>query len=178
MPKINKILDIGTGTGRALEAIIDDIPDRIQVLGIDIDKNYIRRAQKLYAKRSNVEMKLMDCYDMKNSNEKFDTIIFSSSFMLMPDQKGAIEIAKKILAPNGKIYFLMTLYDKRKEFTEKMKPIIKDFTTIDFGRVTYENEFDEILKEGRLKVLLKERISAKWNITYKLFRVFIIECVP
>lgn len=123
-------------------------------------------------------MKLQDFYDLKDSNEKYDTIIFSSSFMLMPDQKEAIEIAKSLLTPGGRIYFVMTLYDKKKGLTEKLKPIIKDFTTIDFGKVTYENEFDNILKEGKLNVLLKERISIPYNPTYKLFRVFFLECIP
>lgn len=123
-------------------------------------------------------MKLMDFYDMKDSTQKFDCIVFSSSFMLMPDQMEAIRIAKKLLAKEGKIYFLMTLYEKKKSFTEKMKPIIKEFTTIDFGRITYENEFDKLLEDAKLNVLLKERISSSASPIFKLFRVFIVECVP
>ena len=38
----------------------------------------------------------MNFYDLEKNhpNEKFDIIIFGSSFMLMPDQIKAIEIAK------------------------------------------------------------------------------------
>lgn len=56
----------------------------------------------------------MNFYDMeKEKTLKYDVIIFSSSFMLMPDRIKALEIAKNLLADNGKIYFLMTLFQKK-----------------------------------------------------------------
>jgi hypothetical protein len=40
----------------------------------------------------------MNFYDLEKNhpNEKFDVIIFGSSFMLMPDQVKALDIAKSI----------------------------------------------------------------------------------
>jgi len=46
---------------------------------------------------------------MDKSEEMFDVIIFSSSFMIMPDRVKALEIAKKRLTPKGSIFFLLTL---------------------------------------------------------------------
>jgi hypothetical protein len=40
---------------------------------------------------------------------KFDIIVFSSSFMLMPFHDKAIELAKELLEEKGKIYFILTL---------------------------------------------------------------------
>ncbi len=176
--KTKKILDIGTGTGQALNTIIDKIPNNIKVVAIDIDEHYIKKATKLFAKRENVEVRLQNFYELESSNEKYDQIIFSSSFMLMPDQSKAISIAKKMLNPGGKLYFLMTLYNKRKELMEKIKPMIKHYTTIDFGKITYENEFDNLLKTNGLGVLLKERIFYGMNPLFKVFRIFIVECEP
>ena len=62
--------------------------------------------------------------------------------MLMPDQAKAMEIAKKQLNRDGKIYFLLTLYDSKNmfnSFMEKIKPYLKYLTTVDFGKVTYKN---------------------------------------
>lgn len=92
----------------------------------------------------------MNFYELEKNhpNEKFDTIIFGSSFMLMPDQVKAIEIAKRTisfylgsLSSGGKIYFLLTLYEGKSAINSLMeivKPYLKYLTTVDFGKVTYK----------------------------------------
>lgn len=45
------------------------------------------------------------------------------------------------LNKNGKIYFLLTLYDEKSQFNrfmEVVKPYLKYMTTVDFGKVTYK----------------------------------------
>ena len=54
----------------------------------------------------------MNFYLMDKSQEKYDIILFSSSFMLLPDREKALEIAKSLLNKDGRIYFLLTLYEK------------------------------------------------------------------
>ena len=56
--------------------------------------------------------------------------------MIMPDPIKALEIAKSRLAPNGSIYFLQTLYEKRgcmQDIIGKIKPYLSYLTTIEFG---------------------------------------------
>ena len=79
----------------------------------------------------------MNFYEMDSvfGDKRFDTIIFGSSFMIMPDQVKAIELAKSTetitsdhLSKDGKIYFLLTLYDSKSKFNkfmEKVKPYLK-----------------------------------------------------
>ena len=85
------MLDIGTATGHPLHSIIDSF-DNAEVVGIDYDKNYIPACQKLFKDHKNVEIKHMNFYEMDSvfGDKKFDTIIFGSSFMIMPDQVKAI----------------------------------------------------------------------------------------
>ena len=89
------MLDIGTATGHPLHSIIDTFKDS-KVLGIDIDENYVPAAQKLFKNHKNVNIELSNFYEMETAYPEmcFDTIIFGSSFMLMPDQVKALEIAK------------------------------------------------------------------------------------
>jgi ubiquinone/menaquinone biosynthesis C-methylase UbiE len=96
-PHSKSVLDIGTATGHPLHSIIDTFKDA-KVIGIDIDPNYIPACQKLFKKHENVTIKLMNFYDLdiEFPHMLFDTIIFGSSFMLMPDQSKAIELAKSI----------------------------------------------------------------------------------
>ena len=70
---------------------------------------------------------------------KFDIIVFSSSFMLMPERERALELAKELLRDGGKIIFILTLQpqSKKKSYFSKLieywKPKIKYLLTIDFG---------------------------------------------
>jgi SAM-dependent methyltransferase len=43
------------------------------------------------------------------TKNKFDLIVFSSSFMLMPERERAIEHAKSMLEDGGKILFILPL---------------------------------------------------------------------
>jgi ubiquinone/menaquinone biosynthesis C-methylase UbiE len=52
--KPNSILDVGVGTGHPLSTILPNISKRTRILGIDIDKNYIIAAKKLFSKDENV----------------------------------------------------------------------------------------------------------------------------
>lgn len=176
LDKYKKILDVGTGTGEALYAIIDRFSKDTFVVGIDIDPNYIKRATKLFKDTRNVRIREQNFYELAEAKEKYDAIIFSSSFMLMPDTKKALEIAKGMLNPGGKIFFLMTLYAKKKKFIEKIKPYLKHYTTIDFGNITYEWEFEDLLKDNGLSILHKERLFYKMTPLLFLFRVFLVEC--
>lgn len=172
------ILDVGVGTGYALESIIDRIPESTKVFGIDIDPFYVQSAQKRFKNRKNVNIQLQNFYEMKATNQKFDIIIFSMSIMLMPDQAKAIELAKTLLNENGRIYFLLTLNNKRNRLMEKIKPAIKYMTTIDFGKVTYENDFDNLRSNCGLVTLNKQRVNTSINVFLKAFRIFTIETIP
>ena len=176
LDKYKKILDVGTGTGEALYSIIDRFPKDTQVVAIDIDKNYIKKATERMKDKRNVRVRLQDFYELADSKEKFDCICFSSSFMLMPDTQRALDIAKSMLNPGGKIFFLMTLYAKKKKFIEKIKPYLKYYTTIDFGNITYEWEFEDLLTGKGLNILHKERIFYKFTPLLFFFRFFIVEC--
>ena len=70
--------------------------------------------------------------------------------MLMPDKEKALILAKKLVKKNGKIMFLLTLHQKKNHLFEKLKPLLKYLTTIDFGNMTYENEFMELLANSNL----------------------------
>jgi hypothetical protein len=62
------------------------------------------------------------------------------------------------LSKNGKIYFLLTLYDERSQFNrfmEIVKPYLKYMTTVDFGKVTYKKDFENFLDAKGLHLNVK-----------------------
>ncbi len=58
----------------------------------------------------------------------------------MPNKAKALEVARKMVKPNGKIYACLTLYEDKNKFVEWIKPKIKFLTSIDFGPVIYRKE--------------------------------------
>lgn len=70
--------------------------------------------------------------------------------MLMPDQVKAINVAKQVLQKDGKIAFIMTINQRENRLLMRIKPLIYRLTSIDFGNVTYQRQFEEILKIGGL----------------------------
>jgi len=93
---VKNVLDVGTATGGPLHTIIDYF-SKARVLGIDYNKLYVPACQKLFKNYPNVEIKHMNFYDLETeeAENQFDIIIFGSSFMIMPDQTKAIEVAKR-----------------------------------------------------------------------------------
>lgn len=176
--EMTDLLDIGIGTGTALNCIIPELPDKIQILGVDIDESYVKKCEDLFKEKGNVQILLQDFLEIESqTNKKFDVILFSSSFMLMPNKNKALEISKRLLKPNGKIFFILTLFERRKKVVEKFKPLLKYVLTIDFGEALTEKQFLEFLDKNQLKVTYKERIQRKFFPCFKVFRYFLVEAV-
>ncbi|KAM3146658.1 hypothetical protein pb186bvf_001188 [Paramecium bursaria] len=174
---IKSLLDVGIGTGHPMRQIIDRIPRHVRVVGIDIDRNYLRYAVRTFKQYDNVLIREQNFYDLQNSNEMFDVIIFSSSFMILPDRLLALKIAKSKLNKGGSIFFLLTLEQEKTLKTtiiEKVKPYLKYITTIDFGQITYEKDFKLMLNENQLNIISMELV-AKQSIFLAIFRMFVVE---
>ena len=125
-----------------------------------------------------VEIHNCDFYDIKQvvGSRKFSTIFFSFSFMLMPDHIKALMLSSSILEKDGRICFLMTLNKKGFPLLEKIKPLIKRITNVDFGKVVYEREFDEVLGIANLETVKKVRIQTFLNPFLYIFPVYYVEC--
>eukprot|EP00825_Cyclidium_porcatum_P047818 TRINITY_DN7845_c0_g2_i2.p2 TRINITY_DN7845_c0_g2~~TRINITY_DN7845_c0_g2_i2.p2 ORF type:complete len:124 (-),score=23.37 TRINITY_DN7845_c0_g2_i2:235-606(-) len=118
----------------------------------------------------------MNYYSLAKVSDKYDVIIFSSSFMILPYREKALEIAKAHLNKNGRIFFLMTLF-KTKGLKQKMlsylKPYLKYLTTIEFGQITYENDFKEMLNNAGIEITYQGVCND--SIFHKIFKMNVVE---
>ena len=171
------MLEIGVATGAPLKSINSELK-HVQITAIDIDEDYIKKAKEVLAKEDNIQVKLMDFYKSPELGLTFDTLLFGSSFMLMPDQKKALDVARSICVPGSKVYFLLTLYPSGTKLAklETIKPMLKKYTSVDFGKLIYENDFERTLIENKMRIIKKERITSNINIFLKVFRFFCVEC--
>jgi SAM-dependent methyltransferase len=150
LPEGCHLLDVGIGTGSALLANAEMLrARRIRVTGLDIDAAYVQRCRREVARRGLgdvVTARLESVYDHRGG--PYDAAYFSGSFMLLPDPVGALRHVRPLLVPGGRIYFTQTFEHGPSRLVERLKPLLRHLTTIDFGRVTYEADFRRALADG------------------------------
>ena len=143
VPEGAALLDVGIGTAGALLANADRVQEkRLCITGIDIDPDYVARAHDRLQKSAlseQVEVQRQSVYDHESG--PYDAVYFSGSFMLLPEPERALRHCASLLKPDGRIYFTQTIQQQPSRWMEALKPTLKRLTTIDFGRVTYEDEF-------------------------------------
>lgn len=166
-PWNSAILDVGIGNGIMLKNYHGLIKSKgLRITGIDINRAYLNQCTGLIE-----TYRLEDYIDIHHtpveayeppSKEYFDFILFSMSFMLFKDQGLVLDRIKKWLKPEGKIVFFQTMFKERLKFMEFIKPKLKYFTTIDFGKVTYERDFYDLLGVKDLSVVHDRLIKKEW----------------
>jgi len=154
VPEGAAVLDVGIGTAGALLANADLVEGRgLRVTGIDIDADYIERARRRLAASplaDRVDVRLESVYDHQGG--AYDAVYFSASFMLLPDPERALRHCSTLLKPGGRIYFTQTVQEQPARWMEVLKPLLRRLTTIDFGRVTYEDAFRAQIRAAGLEL--------------------------
>jgi len=165
------MLDVGIGTGGALIKNKELVLAKdIHILGVDIDKDYVKKCRRAIGENGldeHVNTELISVYDFHKTG--FDAAYFSASFMLMPDPEKALSHVCSLLADGGLVYFTQTIEEVRSPLVEKTKPMLKKLTTIDFGQVTYEEDFLETVSRAGLNLVENTRLGGSKARSSKLF---------
>jgi SAM-dependent methyltransferase len=143
VPEGAALLDVGIGTGGALLANGDLVKRRrLRIVGIDIDADYVARARQRLgdsALADRTKVRIESIYEHQGG--PYDAVYFSGSFMLLPQPERALRHCCALLSPDGRIFFTQTIQKEPARWMEIVKPMLKRVTSIDFGRVTYEDDF-------------------------------------
>lgn len=170
LPDGARLLDVGIGTAGALLENADLVREKnLRITGVDIDRDYVKRAQtQVYKKElvDHVTVLLESVYD--HSAGPYDAVYFAASFMLMPDPIQALVHVNTLLAPDARVYFTQTFEDKPSRLVEKTKPLLKKLTTIDFGKVTYEQQFLDVLEHAEVNVVELTTMGRQGGRTFRL----------
>jgi 2-polyprenyl-3-methyl-5-hydroxy-6-metoxy-1,4-benzoquinol methylase len=149
-----RLLDVGIGTAGALLANTDLVKQKgLRVTGIDVDADYVERArQRIQSSplRDSAGVRLESVYDHQGG--PYDAVYFSGSFMLLPEPERALRHCCTLLNPGGRIYFTQTIETQRARWLEIFKPMLKRVTSIDFGRVIYDDEFKAQIRAADLEL--------------------------
>ena len=149
-------LDIGIGTGKSLINNKDIIIKKhIKLIGYDTDSGYVEQCRTTITDKqldNHITVKNKDITKINSLNDKVDFILFSDSYNVIKDVHKMINHCIKFLKYDGSIYIITTL-DNSKDYTIKykrfIKPKLKFFCSVDFGRVTTTNEFkSKVINDG------------------------------
>jgi alpha-N-acetylglucosaminidase len=163
----SKILDVGIGNGVMLQNYHHLIKEKnLQLTGLDINLDYIKHCCKLierYSLQEQLQVLHKSVFNYEPMQDgRFDYILFSMSFMLLPEQEKALDRARSWLKSEGKIVFFQTMFQSRSLFLEFIKPKLKYLTSIDFGQVTYEDEFFQLLRSKGITTCEDRLLQRKW----------------
>lgn len=148
------LLDVGIGPAGALLANADLVKRKcLRVTGIDIDADYVERARRRLRDSpltECAEVCLKSVYDYEGG--PYDVVYFSASFMLLPEPERALRHCCSLLNPGGRIFFTQTIDKQPARWMEVVKPKLKRVTSIDFGRVTYEEDLKAQIRAAGLEL--------------------------
>lgn len=154
VPEGAALLDVGIGTAGALLANADLARrKRLRVTGIDIDADYVERARRKLRDSPLAELaevRRESVYDHQGG--PYGAVYFSGSFMLLPEPERALRHCGARLDPGGRIYLTLTIQQQPARWMEVLKPMLKRVTSIDFGRVTYEDELRAHIRAAGLEL--------------------------
>lgn len=170
VPDGARMLDVGIGTGGALCANAALVRSKkLHITGVDIDGDYVRAARRAVTKHGladHVDVRLESIYD--HGSGPYGAVYFAASFMLMPDPAGALRHVRSLLRDDGRVFFTQTFEERKSLLAEAAKPLLKAVTTIDFGQVTYEEDFLEVLDQGGLDVVELSTMGRRGRRTFRL----------
>lgn len=166
-PRGSMILDVGIGNGIMMKEHHSLIRDKgIQIVGIDLNERYLAHCRELIREYDlgnyiQVINTSVEAFEPENGLT-FDYVLFSMSFMLFRDQALVLDRVRNWLNGKGKVVFFQTMFRERSSFMEFVKPRLKYVTTIDFGKVTYERDFYNLLRQKDLSVLEDRILKREW----------------
>lgn len=168
------ILDVGIGNGVMVKDYHAAIKKkRLDITGLDINSTYLRQCRALvknYDLSDRIKLYEQSVEAFRPLKDRsFDFILFSMSFMLLEDQEAVLERVSNWLRPEGEIVFFQTMFENRNRFIEMLKPRLKNLTTIEFGKVTYDDEFYGLLEKNNFSVRMDRCMKRTWyNGTYRI----------
>ena len=167
LPPSARVLDVGIGNGEMVKTYHGLIRSRrLSITGLDVNRDYLARCNQLikdYALEKNIHTELtsVEVYAPPLPG-CFDCILFSMSFMLFTDPRLVLRRIRPWLTESGEVIFVQTMFRKASRTLEFVKPRLKYLTTVDFGRVIYEQDFLLLLRSEGLQVVEDRLIARKW----------------
>jgi ubiquinone/menaquinone biosynthesis C-methylase UbiE len=114
-----RLLDIGTGTGRVLEVLA---PHVREALGVDASKSMLAlaRARLSGAEFAHCAVRLADMYRLPLAGGSFDTVVVQMVLHHAEDPAGVVAEAARVLRPGGRLLVIDLAPHDRRDLTDRL----------------------------------------------------------
>jgi len=150
----DKILEVGIGTGLSMTTY----PSYCEVIGIDLSKEMLKKAEKKRKKYNlkHISLKEMDASNLKFEDSSFDTVVAAFMITVVPDPCKVISEIKRVVKKSGKILIINHFLSENKIlafFEEILSPICK--------KLGWRSDLalDELIEKTQLKINGKYQIK-------------------
>ena len=114
-----KLLDIGSGTGRLVSAFRQNLP-HLSVTGIDLAHGMVICAKKRFAGCADIMLVCGDAEILPFKNSSFDMVVSTSTFQWLSPLDGPFAEVWRVLKPGGRFCFALfgekTLFELRDSY--------------------------------------------------------------
>jgi arsenite methyltransferase len=171
--KGDTVVDLGSGAGNDVFVVRAIVGEEGRVIGIDITKEMIEKANKNNAKLGykNVEFKFGDIEAMPLDNNIADVIVSNCVLNLVPDKQKAFSEMFRILKPGA--HFCVSDIVIPGEMSEQLKNSAAMYAGCVSGAINQEEYLDIIDKSGFKNVEIKK--SKKINLPDDLLQKYLTE---
>lgn len=141
-------LDIGCGTGWAVEHVAELVDDQGLFYGVDLSPKMIEKAKSNFHGRANLFFTQANVESIPLENEFFDIIICTNSFHHYPNPAKALDEIYRLLKSGGKVYILDPTADT---WIIKLADKIIKIVEPEHVKMYSTKEFQEMFNKAGLK---------------------------
>ena len=106
---MERVLEIGCGTGRVTRHLREALPDSCTLIASDISEDMLAYA-KDKLKNENIEWQIIDAQSLPFEDNSIDLVVSCFAFMFVEDKAKAFSEVHRVLKKGG--LFLLSLWDK------------------------------------------------------------------
>jgi SAM-dependent methyltransferase len=114
------VLDVGCGTGAITEGIAEAVAPAGQVVGVDVSKDLLGRAQVRAERHANLSFELADVVSLAHEPRRFDVVTAARMLLWLADPRAALATMAAVVRPGGLVVVLD--YNLRKTAWEPAPP--------------------------------------------------------
>ena len=161
----SSVLDVGIGPGGAF------ISQAVKISKLNLNYCALEPSDAYFASaflsisHHNLGRHVKVCNEgvLEHSGGPYDYVCFVASYMVVRDRSTVLKkVRQKLLRRSGRLLIAIdTIHQSRAPLQELLKPIAWMFTTIDFGKVTYQHVMEDELRVAGFRVLSNQVYQPK-----------------